>query len=342
MEQYVEYVLDFLTQFGDKQSRLFGLYLASSLAVAYWLYRRRQNSGFAKFLFPESVWKHPHAWLDVKYFFFHGLLAHFLIRFLGIYGSSVALSFVAGNALDPSNLPQSSGIGSLMTALAMGGFCLVAVALVDFVAFYLHLLQHRIPLLWQFHKVHHAGEVMHPLSNFREHPVDNIVYDFTLGMIYGGVVGAFMLAFGYVPTMPTIFGIAAITFVFNMSAYSLRHSHIWLRWPGRWSMVFGSPAHHQVHHSRHPDHLDKNFAFQFPVWDVLFGTYHMPEDDRDVEFGIVEEAEGLDTCIGLYVTPFRHAWEILTRKRDAFGERPPELDSEMSELRRRTSKRNTA
>ncbi len=75
---------------------------------------------------------------------------------------------------------------------------------------------------------------------------------------------------------------------FNLLAYNLRHSHIWLRWPGRWSMVLPSPAHHHVHHSCHPDHIDKNFAFMFPVWDVIFRTYHLPEDNRDVKFGIGE------------------------------------------------------
>ena len=79
-------------------------------------------------------------------------------------------------------------------------------------------------------------------------------------------------------------------------------------------MVFPSPAHHHVHHSRHPEHIDKNFAFVFPVWDVLFGTYHMPEDNRDVEFGVPkEDAEGLTSCWRLYVIPFRDAGRVVRR-----------------------------
>jgi len=49
----------------------------------------------------------------------------------------------------------------------------------------------------------------------------------------------------------------------------------------------------------------------FPVWDVLFKTYVMPEDNRDVEFGIVEDSSELNSCINLYVVPFRDAYRVI-------------------------------
>ena len=70
-------------------------------------------------------------------------------------------------------------------------------------------------------------------------------------------------------------------------------------------------THHHIHHSCHPDHLDKNFAFTFPIWDVLFKTYHMPEDNRDVEFGIVEDSSELNSCVNLYFIPFRDAYRVM-------------------------------
>ncbi len=30
-----------------------------------------------------------------------------------------------------------------------------------------HWLSHKVPLLWEFHKVHHTAEVLTPLTNFR-------------------------------------------------------------------------------------------------------------------------------------------------------------------------------
>ncbi len=85
-------------------------------------------------------------------------------------------------------------------------------------------------------------------------------------------------------------------------------------------MILPSPAHHQVHHSCHPEHLDKNFAFMFPVWDVIFGSYILPEDNRDVKFGVGEgKADELSSCFKLYLIPFRDAWRLIRRRprRDA-------------------------
>ncbi|WP_377191277.1 sterol desaturase family protein [Ruegeria meonggei] len=176
-----------------------------------------------------------------------------------------------------------------------------------------------IPVLWQFHKVHNSAEVMHPLSNFREHPVDNFVYNVGIGMGSGAVAGLFFNMMGYAPSLPSLLGVPILMLLFNVVGYNLRHSHVWLRWPGVWSKVFPSPAHHHVHHSFHPDHLDKNFAFMFPLWDVLFGTYIMPEDNKDVKFGVTEKDRGneLDTCAKLYVNPFKAAWRLYRPKRQS-------------------------
>ncbi|MGI9368264.1 MAG: sterol desaturase family protein, partial [Ruegeria sp.] len=133
----------------------------------------------------------------------------------------------------------------------------------------------------------------------------------------GATSGLAFNLIGYTPNLPTLLGVPLIMFLFNIVGYNLRHSHIWLRWPGIWSKVFPSPAHHHVHHSCHPDHLDKNFAFMFPLWDVLFGTYVMPEDNRDVKFGVTEKDRGheLDTCMKLYLVPFKDAWRVLKRNK---------------------------
>lgn len=190
-----------------------------------------------------------------------------------------------------------SSTDMVISALYMFGLILV----VDFVGYATHYLQHKIPLLWEFHKVHHSLEVMHPLSNYREHPIDNIFYAMAIGTTYGLFMGIVQKHLGYVPSMPVLLGIPILMFAFNILGYNLRHSHVWLRWPGRWSMVFGSPAHHHIHHSYHPDQINKNFAFMFPLWDVLFQTYHMPETNKDVHFGISKNhVNKFETCLGLY------------------------------------------
>ena len=305
----------------DPGARLFWLYLFSGALFAYWVYYRhtktpnasegRSLRGFLRFLVPKSVWGHPSAWLDLKFFLVNQFTGKLL--YLGLTGVSTAAVFYwitdGGNLADVIMGSELPGFSDFVVSLI---YMFVVIGITDFAAFYIHYLQHKIPILWEFHKVHHSPEVMHPISNFREHPFDNVAYAMGIGATYGVVLGGISVWLGYLPNMPTVLGVPALLFLFNFGGYHLRHSHVWLRWPGRWSMVFPSPAHHHVHHSCHPDHLDKNFAFLFPLWDVLFRTYEMPEDNKDVKFGIygMEESE-YTTVWKLYTVPFRNIYRRL-------------------------------
>ncbi len=296
--------------------RVFWLYLLSSMVFAYWVYVRRSKASgnsprslrsFATFLFPKEVWSHSSAWLDVRYFFFHQVLGKLLYVIVIAIILNGTFQWVTGG---PNLVKATQTVPSptWVSFVVSFGYMIVVIAIVDFVAYILHYLQHKVPILWEFHKVHHSAEVMHPLSNYREHPIDNIAYAVGTGAAFGAMMGLANNYFGYLPSMPEILGVPLILFLFNIAGYNLRHSHVWLRWPGRLSMIFPSPAHHHVHHSRHPDHLDKNFAFVFPMWDVLFRTYHMPESDKDVEFGLYgQQGESeYSSCWRLYYIPFRN------------------------------------
>jgi sterol desaturase/sphingolipid hydroxylase (fatty acid hydroxylase superfamily) len=305
----------------NPDSRIHVLYLLTSALLALFVYRRLRKArsddakSFLGYLFPKRIWSHPSAWLDVRYFFFHQMTGHFFATSVGVVVTAATFTLLTGfeKLPDAAEATALTGWAGLAAAFA---FMVVAFVVADFTAFYIHYLQHKIPLLWQFHKVHHSAEVMHPLSNFREHPIDNLVYSLTIGATYGIVLALAFHTIGYMPDALSLMGVPVLMFLFNVTGYNLRHSHVWLRWPGRWSMVFPSPAHHQVHHSCHPDHLDKNFAFMFPVWDVLFKSYVMPEDNRDVKFGVTEKDRGkeLASCLKMYVLPFRDAWHLVTRK----------------------------
>ena len=293
--------------------RVFVLYLTTSLLMAagVWRYvaRRTQPDGsrisFREFLFPRSIWRTASAWLDVRYFFFHQVFRVFLYGTFALMVSEWAFQTTAGLLGSPSG-SKTGADGPLGWLIALGyGFASVVV--MDLVAYTLHYCQHRFPLLWEFHKVHHSARVMHPLTNYREHPVDNVLYAGGLGAATGVVTASVSALLGYVPSAPTVLGVEIFMLAYNGLGYNLRHSHIWLKWPGPLAYLFGSPAHHQVHHSYHPTHINKNFAFMFPFWDVVFGTYHMPATNADVKFGLSErEEEEFTSCLELYLLPFRN------------------------------------
>jgi len=287
--------------------RLYWLYLVSSLvmAVLAWLlYRRREGrEGFLSFCFPREVWGHPSAWLDVRYFFVHQTLR------VWIYGALV-VSISLGTAglleaplrwllpgADAGLAPPSPAQRAILT--------LVSVALVDLAQFATHMLQHRVPLLWEFHRVHHSPPVLHPLSNYREHPVDNLSYALANGTVVGITTAGVAGLMGCELRTVDVVGVNLFHFAFNFLGYNLRHSHIWLAWPSWLGYVLGSPAYHQIHHSTDPRHLNRNFAFIFPIWDRLFDSLYLPREPERLTFGLGDGSEAdYDAVLKLYWLPF--------------------------------------
>ena len=314
----------------DSTNRIYWLYLVSSAIAAFFVYRSIKARGehataidaeaasgsFLQFLFPKSVWSHPSAWLDLRYVFFHKIVVHFLL--LGLAGFSTAVAYrIASGGQSIADIVKQENVTTVGDWVVVSVFMAITMFLLDFIAWFIHFLQHKIPVLWQFHKVHHSAEVMHPISNFREHPIDNLFYIAANGFGFGVIYALAVRFLGFGPTVPTLLGVSLVVFLFNFTAYNLRHSHVWLRWPGIWSAIFPSPAHHHVHHSCHPKHIDKNFAFMFPMWDLIFGTYLMPDDNRDVKFGVTEgDGEDLDSVLRLYWVPFRDAFRLFVSKKD--------------------------
>ena len=45
---------------------------------------------------------------------------------------------------------------------------------------------------------------------------------------------------------------------------------------GPFRLWLASPRFHRWHHADTPELYGKNIANMFPIWDVLFGTYHVP------------------------------------------------------------------
>ena len=296
----------------NPEQRIFIVWLLTSLLFALFVFLQsrpgvsNKNTGvpgaFFRFLFPKEVWSHASARLDVRYFFFHQFFRAYLEG--AVMTTVSAMVFQQSSALLLSLNDQSPRLAAAWVWGLEWAYILGTVFLSDFVAYGLHRWQHTNPLLWEFHKVHHSAPVMHPFTNYREHPVDNIFYALGHGLTIGLSGGCISYCLGYVPAMPTVYGVVLFSLLFNALGYNLRHSHIWLRWPGKWASVFGCPAHHHIHHSSHPEHINTNFAFMFPVWDVVFGTFCLPDDNSKVKFGLGDGQEAVYTsCLRLYFLP---------------------------------------
>lgn len=177
----------------------------------------------------------------------------------------------------------------------------------EFAYWFDHLLSHKIPALWAFHKVHHSAETLSPLTVFRVHPVDSIVFYNIVAVVTGVTAGVMHWLVGAGVPPLTVAGTNVMMVAAIYTIKHLHHSHVWIAFTGPLGRLILSPAHHQIHHSVAPEHHDRNFGETLALFDWLAGTLHIPQAKRQpLAFGV----EGMADPHGLHgalVAPFGDA-----------------------------------
>jgi len=144
----------------------------------------------------------------------------------------------------------------------------------DFVQYWVHRAFHRFPFLWGFHAVHHSATSMDWLASSRMHLMEIVVLR-ALTAIPG-------LSLGFTPA--AIQAYLLIVFIYS----SLLHANIGLDF-NRIGRYLATPRFHHWHHGVDREAIDVNFAIHFPLFDILFGTYHMPESAWPTGYGVYEK-----------------------------------------------------
>lgn len=265
---------------------------------------------FLKALFVRRIVFSRSSTADYKLAFFNLFLAGALFGWAVLSHHTISVwtndTLIAlFGASEPSALP----------AFATGAVMTVALYLAYEFAYWAdHCLSHKTPFLWEFHKVHHQAETLTPITNFRVHPVDSIVFYNILALCTGLTQGLTSFAFGAEPT--TFSGSNIFFLIFAFTTLHLQHSHVWIAFTGFWGRVFMSPAHHQIHHSRDALHFDRNFGSSLAVFDWLFGTLHVPQKTREkLTFGVEPEGHDPHTVPGMLIAPFARAASRLQEPR---------------------------
>lgn len=297
---------------GDKA---YWLYALGSVLVASWVLVRAGQRAPLRALFRRDVWGHPSARVDLRFYIVNAMVLTLLVVPLGAAHVGVAWWIQSELALRAGAAPVLLQPGFVLGLTV----AVIAALALDFAIYVPHWLQHRVPLLWQFHKVHHSAEVLTPLTAFRFHPVDDVLNVLCIAAIVGTADGALVWLFPYESVVLTIAGVNVVTFLFYALGVHLRHSHVWLAYPRLVSHVLISPAMHQLHHSTNPEHFNKNLGLIFSVWDRAFGTLLIPREKMQLQYGLGEgEEREFSTVRRLYWLPFRKAADLLRRR-----ERPP-------------------
>lgn len=302
------YVAALTGAFLDPDKRLFVGYLASALLIALvWLVgiRREAPARAAARIFDRAAWWSRSARADYAVMALNsGIMLALSPRLLGQLGVSVLVfewmhGAFQGRPGPPVALPDWAVAADFTATLFVVD---------DLSRYVVHRLLHRVPVLWAFHKVHHTATSLNPLTVYRTHPVEGVIYVLRSALAHGSCTGAFVFFFGGQVTLATVLGASVFSVAFNALGANLRHSHIALGYWKPLERVLISPAQHQVHHSMAARHVDRNFGAVLAIWDVLFRTHAFSEPGEALAFGVKGEcAERTQRLGALYAQPFAEA-----------------------------------
>ena len=287
-------------------TRMHWIYLLSALTMAlyaYWSHRKQgERRSLVSYLFPRDIWLHSSAVADYAFVALTlPLWSAWVVPQL-LSAPQVAQHIVQAMQgwLGPVTKP---GVPSAELALFYAATLVLAA---DLKLYWVHRLMHRIPTLWEFHKVHHSAEVLTPISFYRSHPVDMLLHALAEAAVTGFVTAIFLYAFPRELAPATILGVNVFRFAFYVLGANLRHSHIWLSFGPTIEHLVISPAQHQIHHSSDTRHFNRNFGSEFAVWDWVFGTLYIPRGRETLVLGLgAVENDRLRSVWQLLTGPFK-------------------------------------
>lgn len=225
-------------------------------------------------------------WLDIFYLFWNyflfSLVAYNALSMVGVEAFNDFLRlFGVTNivAINVSHLPFWSKL-------------LIIFIIRDFMQWGIHRLLHRVPWMWEFHKVHHSTEEMGFAALLRYHWMENVIYRsleyIPLAMIGVGVTDFF------------------IVHIFTLVTGQLGHANLKINL-GPFRYLFNGPQMHLWHHAKylpesHP--YGFNYGITLSIWDFIFGTNYWPSDDENLPVGLPEEDKFPHDFVGQNLRPF--------------------------------------
>ena len=235
---------------------------------------------------PGRPWWHKREIVtDIVYWFLIPLAARFVRIGLMVMGAAYIYGIHGADALVAF---YDDGFGPL-AKLPLWAQAITFLVAQDFLAYWSHRFFHR-DSMWKYHAIHHSSEDLDWISAARFHPV-NIF----LGSVLIDVV---LLLAGISPTVMLWVG------PFTTATSALVHAN--LNWTfGPFKYVMASPVFHRWHHTAADRGGSSNFAGTFPVWDLMFGTFYMPENEMPDAYG-VDDQDFPAGFGGQMLYPFRH------------------------------------
>ncbi|MFP6665524.1 MAG: sterol desaturase family protein [Deltaproteobacteria bacterium] len=199
----------------------------------------------------------------------------------------VATALLAGTPLTTEAISRFLAPRGLVQALPRWAQAVAFFLLADLLGYLAHRLLHG-RRLWPVHAVHHSSREVDWLSSVRAHPLNDL---FTRSL-----QAVPLVLFGFDPALL----VAWVPFLVFYSIFL--HANVpWDFGPLRY--VIATPAFHRWHHAETRREAC-NFAGLFPLWDLAFGTWHLPRGETPPAYGICNDDMPAGV-LGQMAYPFR-------------------------------------
>jgi len=310
LHQYIETLSE---NFFDPKKRVFLGYLLSAFVISFlWLtiVKKEKIKQTINKIFDKKVFMSKSSQADYILFLLNIIILMFLSPLLI---SQLAIAHIVFEYLHSQTILMPLNIETNIFWIIPTFFTLCYFILDDFTKYITHALMHKVPVLWEIHKTHHSARTLTPLTIFRTHPIEGVIFVIRSAFTQGIVISTFYYVYGGNITFVTILGANLFSFWFHLLGSNLRHSHIKLNYWNWLEKILISPAQHQIHHSIKKEHHNKNFGVALALWDTLFGSLHLSKSNEYIEFGISNKKHKYENnIIYLYISPFIGIYKIFS------------------------------
>lgn len=170
----------------------------------------------------------------------------------------------------------------------------IAIVLLDYMLWWWHWANHRIPFFWRFHLVHHADRDLDTSTALRFH--------FGELILSIPVRAAQMIIAGVDPQMLWLWQ----TILFGSILFHHANVRLPLRVERLLVRLIVTPRMHGIHHSDRLEETNSNWSSLLSVWDFLHRTLRLEVPQERIVIGVPAYDSPTDVTIGkMLLLPFR-------------------------------------
>jgi sterol desaturase/sphingolipid hydroxylase (fatty acid hydroxylase superfamily) len=215
---------------------------------------------------------------------------------LSALNSAILVVILAGPTYAAVRFTQEQQWG-VAYLLGLGGWGEIVASVIafDIWDYWMHLANHKVPLLWRFHKAHHSDMEIDVTTASRFHIGELLIAALSKCLM--------IVAWG-----PSLWGLVAFeTMLTACSEFHHSNLNIPLGIQDRLEKLVVTPRMHRCHHALHRNCFNRNFTSILSVWDRVFGSYHWARNAYEMEPIGVFNPRGPATMkvLPFLMTPFK-------------------------------------